>query len=206
MGRVFVLRHGRSLANERGVIASRPTNARDAFGLTSRGRDQVLRSIARARSRNALVPPLVLISSPLLRARESADAAAELLGVTPSVDERLTERDFGDFELGSDRLYARVWEQDLRDPTHRLWGVESVAHVLRRAGALVAESSRPEEAPTLVLCTHGDVASTLLCAASGAPLGRHRQVGALRTGALATLRATEPVLEALRTLDVTGVG
>jgi broad specificity phosphatase PhoE len=206
MTRVFVLRHGRSLANEQGVIASRPAHARDAFGLTSRGREQVLRSIARARSREALAAPLVLVSSPLLRARESAEAAAGLLGVTPSVDERLTERDFGDLELGSDRLYTRVWEADLGDPTHRRWGVESVADVLRRAGAVVAESSRGDDAPTLVLCTHGDVASTLLCAASGAPLGRHRQVGALPTGALAALPAIEPVLEALRTLEATGVG
>jgi broad specificity phosphatase PhoE len=205
MPRVFVLRHGRSLANEQGVIASRPTNALGAFGLTSRGREQVLRSIAQARSRNALAPPVFLVSSPLLRARESAEAAAELLGVAPSVEERLTERDFGDFELGSDRLYARVWDADLHDPGHHRWGVESVTDVLRRAGSVVAEATRAEGAATVVVCTHGDVASTLLCAAAGAPLGRHRQVGALRTGALAALPAVETVLKALRTLDATGI-
>lgn len=200
MPEILLLRHGRSVANEQGVIASRAASAEDAFGLTPSGRDQVVRSVARARSRGALHPPLVLVSSPLLRARESAQTAAEILDVTPSVDQGLTERDFGDLELGSDGAYAAVWKEDLRDPGHRRWGVESVEDVLRRAGAVVEAWNRAEDVATVVLCTHGDVASTLLCAAHGAPLGRHREVGALATGALEALPAVEHLLEALHTL------
>lgn len=200
MPEILLLRHGRSVANQQGVIASRPASAGNAFGLTPSGRDQVLRSVARERSRGALMPPLVLVSSPLLRARESAGAAAEVLDVTPRVDAGLTERDFGDLELGSDGAYAEVWKEDLRDPTHRRWGVESVEDVLRRAGAVVEAWSCAEDVTTVVLCTHGDVASTLLCAAHGAPLGRHREVGALETGALEALPAVEPLLEALSDL------
>jgi probable phosphoglycerate mutase len=200
MPRLFVLRHGRSLANEQGLIASRVEHAGDAYGLTPLGRDQVRRSVARAKSRRSLTSPLLLVSSPLLRARDSAEVAAEVLGVSPSVDERLRERDFGDLELGPDRAYARVWEADLGDPTHRRWAVESLTDVLRRAGAVVEELSRDPRVATVVLCTHGDVASTLLCASRGAPLGRHREVGALRTGALRRLRSVAPILQVLRCL------
>ena len=46
--RLFILRHGRSLANERRLIASSPANAVDAFGLTAEGRRQVRESIREA--------------------------------------------------------------------------------------------------------------------------------------------------------------
>ncbi len=195
---IVLLRHGHSLANEQRLIASRPENAADAFGLTPLGREQVRTSLARAVSRGSLARPGLLICSPLLRARESAEVAAELLGAGPSADARLTERDFGELELEPDRRYDEVWEEDRRDPTHRRWGVESVADVLERAGALVEELTREARSATVVLCTHGDVASVLLCASHGAPLGRHREVGALRTGDLRSLPSVELVLDALR--------
>ena len=192
-----VLRHGRSVANEEGLIASRPEHAEEAYGLTLLGRDQVRGSILEARSSGGLAPPLFLVSSPLLRARESAEVAAAVLGVRPSVDARLIERGFGELELGPDDLYARVWEADRRDPTHQRWGVESIADVLRRAGAVVEELAAAAGPGTVVLCTHGDVASALLCASRGAPLQRHRDVGALGTGEMAALPSVQPVLDAL---------
>ncbi len=201
MGHLLLLRHGRSLANDRGLIVSHAVHARAAYGLTPRGRDQVRRTVARAVSAGTLVQPLRLLSSPLLRARESAEVAGEVLGVGPNVDERLTERDFGELELGPDRLYDQVWEADAGDPTHRCWGVESVADVLRRVGALVDELSRDGRGATVVLCTHGDVASTLLCASQSAPLGRHRVVGALPTGGLREIGSVDAILGALASLD-----
>jgi probable phosphoglycerate mutase len=196
MPHIFVLRHGRSLANEEGRIASRIENAGDAYGLTPLGCEQVHGSVQGAVDAGSLAPPVLLVSSPLLRARESAQVAGEVLGVSPSVDARLIERGFGDLELGPDRAYAEVWEADLRDPTHRNLGVESVADVLRRAGGVVEDLAEKPDVGTVVLCTHGDVASTLLCASVGAPLGRHREVGALATGALQELPSVAKVLEA----------
>lgn len=197
MQQVFVLRHGRSAANERGLIASRPASAGAAWGLTPLGRAQVERSVARAEVHGILERPILLVCSPLLRARESADVASAVLGVSPIVDARLIERDFGELELGPDERYRDVWAEDRRDPGHRRWGVESVGDVLRRAGSLVQELTRTDRGTTLVLCTHGDVASTLLCAARGAPLARHREVGAIRTGGLRHLRSVDSLLSAL---------
>lgn len=195
---IVLLRHGHSLANERRLIASRPENAADAYGLTPLGREQVRTSIGRAISQGSLARPVHLVCSPLLRARESAEVAGERLGVDPAMDARLTERDFGELELGSDDLYHQVWAEDRRDPTHRRWGVESVAQILERTGALLQALALEAYAGTVVLCTHGDVASTLLCAAQGAPLEMHREVGALRTGTWMNLPSVQAVLEARR--------
>ena len=185
--RLFLLRHGQSLANERRLVASSPVNAGVAFGLTPTGRRQVRESVAKAQAAGVLNTPIVLVSSPLLRARESAEAAGDLFGVTTNVDPRLSERGFGEFELEPDDRYERVWAEDRLDATHRSWGVESVADVLSRAGPVVDEYFSHERASTVILCTHGDVASVLICSSLSAPLEQHREVGALDTGALREL-------------------
>lgn len=177
--RCFLLRHGESQANVRGLIASDPGNALEAYGLTAGGREQVRRSVLDAQRAGLLDAGGRIISSPLLRARESAAVAADLLGATVHIDVRLTERGFGELELGADDRYAQVWDADRADPSHVRWGVESVESVHRRATAVLHELKSAAGAGAVILCTHGDVASVLLCADSARALSQHRDVGAM---------------------------
>jgi len=183
----FILRHGQSEANVKGLIASSPTAASTAFGLTAAGREQVRASLTSARASGILPETCHVISSPLLRARETAEIAGEVLGTAVRIDPRLAERGFGEFELQSDDHYERVWQEDRSDPTHEKWGVESATAILRRVSALIEELRRAEHGGTFVLCTHGDVASVLLCAASGLALTQHRDVGAMANGEVRSL-------------------
>jgi broad specificity phosphatase PhoE len=194
-----VLRHGRSVANVLGLIASEPATAAEAYGLAPEGREQVRRAVAAAAESGDLVRPWRILSSPLLRSRESADVAAEVLGVRGgyTVDDRLTERGFGVFELTSDENYERVWARDRENPDHVDWTVESVRSVCARVRSLLVELVRHRDPAAVVLCTHGDVASTLLCASLGLPLSRHREVGALGNGEIRPL----PEMAQLLTFD-----
>jgi broad specificity phosphatase PhoE len=88
-------------------------------------------------------------------------------------------------DFGPDVAYASVWAKDAADPEHEAWGVESVVSVFTRARAVLF-GLEPEAGPVL-LCTHGDVASVLLCAAAGAPLGRHREIGPLVNGEIRSI-------------------
>jgi len=185
--RLFLLRHGQSLANEKRLIASNPENASEGFGLTPMGREQVRRTLLGAHTVGTLNSPVRLVSSPLLRARESIELASEILGVSAAIDARLSERGFGDLELEPDDGYERVWAEDRVNAFHQSWGVESVSQVLRRARPVVEELARDALASTVILCTHGDVASALLCSSLGVPLERHREVGALETGTMREL-------------------
>ncbi len=178
----FLLRHGQSEANVKGLIASSPAAAGTAFGLTDTGRAQVHASLTSALATSILPQTCHVISSPLLRARESAEIAAEVLGTTVQIDPRLAERGFGELELLSDEHYAQVWSEDRSDPTHEKWGVESTAAILTRVSTLLRELQQSHGGGTFVLCTHGDVASVLLCAASGQALTQHRDVGAMANG------------------------
>ena len=197
MPRHFLLRHGESLANVAGLIASRPANAA-AYGLTERGREQVRAAVAAARAAGTLGGVRRVVTSPLLRARESAEIAAEILGAELVEDARLSERGFGELELGPDHSYGQVWSADRDDPTHERWGVESITSVLGRARELLAELDAAAGDEPIVLCTHGDVASVLLCACQGLPLGRHREVGALANAELRGLPAQLPLEVPLR--------
>jgi probable phosphoglycerate mutase len=185
--RLFLLRHGQSVANVQRIIASSLAAASESFGLTSTGREQVRRSVSEARAAAMLPGTIHLVSSPLLRARESAAIAAEVLGINVRIDARLVERGFGDFELASDDNYNQIWSADRADPTHVRWGVESAASILRRVSELVHDLDRIDPTGTFVLCTHGDVASVSLCAARGMGLSQHREVGAMANGELRAL-------------------
>jgi len=180
--RYVVLRHGHSQANEQGLIASALQNAGDAFGLTPTGRAQVEASITAARDRGLLSRECHILSSPLLRTVQTATIASGLLGGPVKVDARLVERGFGALELGGDHLYGPVWEKDVLDPYHREWAVESVGSVVSRVMSLLLELEAAADGSQFLLCTHGDVASVMLAAVAGVPVGEHRRVGALGTG------------------------
>ncbi|NCG34316.1 MAG: histidine phosphatase family protein [Proteobacteria bacterium] len=183
--RIYLLRHGQSQANVTGLVASNRTNAAAAFGLTSLGRDQVRASVGAAMAAGELPPGCPIVCSPLLRAVQSAQEAAAILGGDVRVDDRLIERAFGSLELGPADAYEGVWSEDREDPGHERWGVESTRAILERGASLLRELAEGPNAT--VLSTHGDVASVLFCASLGLPLGRHREVGPLANGELRLL-------------------
>ena len=87
---IVFARHGETAPNRDGLILGRGSDP----GLTERGRDQAARLAA------LLGPeePVVVLTSPLLRARETAAAIAGACGLQPEVDERLVEIDWGTWE------------------------------------------------------------------------------------------------------------
>lgn len=87
---LFLVRHGEAEQNVRRILDSFPGNPE--FGLTEAGREQVRKS-AEAIAHEGVD---FLFSSPIRRARETAEAIAEACGgVSVSFDDRLRETDFG---------------------------------------------------------------------------------------------------------------
>lgn len=66
--------------------------------LTALGRKQAADAAARLAREFADAPPAVIVSSPLARSRQTAAAVVELLGGSVSIDDRLIETDFGEWE------------------------------------------------------------------------------------------------------------
>jgi alpha-ribazole phosphatase len=149
-----LIRHGESTANAAGLLLGRSD-----VPLTDRGRAQA-----------AALAPLLgpvgrLVSSPLLRARQTAAALAVAgpagAGTEPAleVDERWVEVDYGEHEgrpLAD--VPAEVWRRWRADPQYRPAGGESLADVGERVGeacrelfAVAGENARSEAGDVVVV-------------------------------------------------------
>jgi broad specificity phosphatase PhoE len=148
---VLLVRHGET-----------DDNAADRFQgqldtrLNDRGREQA-RALAHLLASEGL---RALYSSPLLRARETAEIIGVRLDLEPILDVRLMEADSGDW---SGRLYAEIigaqpgaldaWRA--ADPAFRFPNGESVAEQAARVAAALADVSAGP-LPAVVVC-HGGV-------------------------------------------------
>lgn len=184
--RYYVMRHGQSLANLRGIIVSHPENGCSDFGLSELGRRQVLDSLAGDHSLNERT---LIVSSDFSRALESANIAHRQLACAHPIviDERLRERHFGDLELTSDHGYADVWREDAANPEHNSRGVESARQVMRRVTALVADYEASHRDTTLLLVSHGDALQLLQTGFCKQDASRHRSLKHLETAEIRLL-------------------
>jgi ribonuclease H / adenosylcobalamin/alpha-ribazole phosphatase len=161
----LLLRHGQTP-----LSAERRFAGRGDIPLTETGRRQAAAAAARLAARGGID---VIVSSPLRRARRTAEAAAEATGAPVIVDDDLVETDFGKWEGLSfaeagaqdpDELRAWLAGADAAPP-----GGESFATAGRRVlGALDRLlDAHPER--TLLIVSHVTPIKTMLCRALLAP-------------------------------------
>jgi broad specificity phosphatase PhoE len=125
------VRHGQTEANRTGVLLGRLDPP-----LNDAGREQAALVAARVE----LLAPARIVSSPLVRARETAQIVAGALGLPVDVDDRLIEVDYGEYdglplgELPSELVWKWRNDADFAPP-----GGESLASVGKRMGEYTSE-------------------------------------------------------------------
>jgi broad specificity phosphatase PhoE/ribonuclease HI len=151
--RLVLLRHGRTALNVSMAFAGRTDRPLDEFGQA-----QV---VAAARRVARFQPIAALVSSPLLRTRQTASACAAELGWNDSrieIDPGFIEADFGDWEaLTMPEILAKwgdlvpAWQRDheVAPP-----GGESFAAVSRRVRSARDRLLRTYPGQTVVVVTH----------------------------------------------------
>lgn len=149
MSSLVVLRHGRTAANAAGLLLGRmdveldPTGRRQAAALAAAVRD-------------TSGPIDAVVSSPLLRTRQTADA----FGLPVVVDERFVEVDYGVWDgVPLDDVDAGMWAAWRADPHFRPEGGESLGEVERRVARACREwadraSGSSGSSGTVVIVTH----------------------------------------------------
>jgi broad specificity phosphatase PhoE len=185
---IYLARHGQTAYNLEGRFQGHLPVALD-----DTGRAQALELAERAAAHRFAV----LWCSPLLRARETADAVARVTGLDPHEDARLAETDAGEW---TDRSFAEVRAQapeafDAFVAGERAFafpGGESLADQQVRVGAALADIQRAE-LPALVVC-HGMVIRAALSWRAGRWLTHTERVpnGALVPLDPAEAERTEP--------------
>ena len=140
---LLVARHGQTEPNRAGLLLGRGDPA-----LTDTGRSQAAALAGLLERRR----PSVIVSSPLQRCVQTAEAIAAPLGIEVTIDERLIEADYGEWEgMPLADIPADASERWRSDPDFRPPGGESLADVAVRVAAWCEEQSRSE---TVVAVTH----------------------------------------------------
>jgi glucosyl-3-phosphoglycerate phosphatase len=145
---LYLVRHGRTMLNASGALRGRLDPPLDEIGLSEA---QALAQSFTGRGITAVV------SSPLLRARQTAQPIADACGVSVGIDARLADRDYGPW-AGTipEKLRSRFGSLDDAPD------VETAASLLARALAAVeAIVARPASTPTVIVA-HDAVNRALL--------------------------------------------
>jgi probable phosphoglycerate mutase len=150
--KIFVWRHGQTMWN-----AGERVQGHTDVDLNDIGRAQA----AAAASRLAALSPTAIVSSDLRRAVDTATALADLTGLAITVDKRLRERSFGEWE-GLTRaeiiaaypdVYARWRAGDVHLDE---CGIETVSDLRARGAQAVRDAA--DLGPVVVAVTHGGIA------------------------------------------------
>lgn len=157
---VVLVRHGETTANHE----QRWYGALDA-PLTERGKLQVAATGERFRRSQQYAPVDYIYVSPLPRARSTAAAIADALGIEPIIEDGLREFSIGDWEGRTFRdLIDReqLWQRWAQDPTFTPPNGESPVSFGRRVMATVQALAERHPNQRIVLVTHGGIISCLL--------------------------------------------
>lgn len=151
MGRLLLIRHGESEGNRDRCFTRTPD-----VPITGDGRRQV--EVA-AEWIAARYDPRRLVTSPFLRARQTAEILAARLRLPVSVEEDLRERSYGEL---AGRPYASARECADYDPgAYWLWcppgGGETLVDVAARAGLVLDRVARSAGGEDVVVVSHGAV-------------------------------------------------
>jgi len=156
---ILLIRHGQTAANRDALLVGRIDPP-----LTELGEAQAQRLGARLQGSN----PSSILSSPLSRARQTAEAIAASTGLTVKTEDRLIEMNYGEWDgMPIADVPIDVWRQWRSDPDFKPPGGESLHDVSSRVGSLMGELLLSDDLAIVV--SHVSPIKAALTWALGAP-------------------------------------
>lgn len=168
---LLLLRHGQTP-----LTAQRRFSGRGGadVGLTELGRAEVERAATVVTERLGSSRLAGIITSPLLRTRQTAQAVAQRLDLPVHTDDDLAEMAFGEWDgLTFSEARARnteAFDRWLGDPTVPPPGGESLADLAQRVRAMSRRVVEQHPGSTVLLSTHAMPVKVLVAAALDAPI------------------------------------
>ncbi|GER50202.1 phosphoglycerate mutase family protein [Striga asiatica] len=173
--RYWILRHGKSIPNEKGlIVSSLESGMLEAYQLASDGVSQArlagesflkatkVRKDKHLKENEIDLKNVRICYSPFSRTKHTAKEVASVLnipfeGPQCKVVHDIRERFFGSsFELQSHDKYPEIWNLDEKDPFMQPEGGESVADVVTRLARALAIMESEFEKCTILVVSHGD--------------------------------------------------
>src|SRR6185503_14171066 len=156
-----VLRHGEAEQNVAGIVYGRED---DNYALTPTGKEQVKTTVGK------LSGITKIYASPIRRARESAEIAADILGMPRAsivYDSRLRELDFGVFNGKPFAEFVEYRNEHMHSLSDRFHEGESYLDAKRRFGIWLYETDAKLSNENVLIVTHGIGVESLVSAAKG---------------------------------------
>jgi broad specificity phosphatase PhoE len=171
MTHLWLVRHGQTDWNAQGRWQGQTP---DAPPLNATGLAQAQAAAEQLAVQDGLTFAAIY-SSDLLRARQTAEAIAQRLGLPIRLDPRLREVHLGAWEgmLGDDVALRYVAELDerRRDPVHsRPPQGETVFELAARVGQALDDIAQAHPHANVIVVSHGLAIAAVLCLANGRPL------------------------------------
>jgi probable phosphoglycerate mutase len=165
---LWLIRHGETDWNKQGLYQGQSDIPLNEAGLEQAR--QVAQYLAEAR-----VDFSGLYSSPLARARQTAEESARCLGLPILSEPRLREIHQGEWQgknyAAIVAQYSGLMAQSQADPLNtRAPGGESVAEVAERMAAAADEIAREHPGERVLVFSHGFALAVLVCLARSIPL------------------------------------
>ena len=205
MATVILVRHGRTAANAGGVLAGWTPGVH----LDDKGREQAEATALRL----AVVPLAAVVTSPLERTRETADAILAGRDPVPDlhVDERVGEAKYGDWTNQPLKTLAKdpLWKVVQAHPSAAVFPGpegEGLADMSARAVAAVRDWNQrlsAEGDPTYAVVSHGDVIKAIVADALGLHLDEFQRI-VVDPCSVTVIRYTETRPFVVRVNDVGG--
>lgn len=160
----YFIRHGESLANQQNRLCGHAD-----WDLTDLGREQAKRTAQLFQN----IPVDVVLSSDLLRAYHTAQAVADMKGLTVETDPGFREIFVGPWEgqleadvIARDPETLADWRRELK----HVPGGESIQELYTRVKASLDRAATRYAGKSIVVATHATPIRVLTCVFSGRPL------------------------------------
>lgn len=157
----YTMRHGESEKN----VAEIVTNVVDAYPLTERGRSETETT---ARTLKETID--LIITSPVLRARETAELMAQQLGLSAEqilVDERIRETEHGVYEGKTLAEFFSAYPRGIERFSSAPEGGETWSDIKKRMGEFLYDLEKSYQGKRILIVSHGDPLALLHAVAKG---------------------------------------
>lgn len=147
----YLVRHGESENNVERILDAE--NGVPLYHLTERGRGQIVALAEKLQGEKIDF----IVSSPVNRAKETAEMLRDALGAQLSFDERLSEAKVGSFEDQSFDLFLDYMkEHGGRLHGLKVEGIEGYQDIRARVRSCLADVSEHFEGKRIAIVSHGD--------------------------------------------------